>query len=276
MENYSERYNYYGVPSLIRSDFMVTPLVQTLAVEEIKSWENKEDSVVADIGAGIGVLSNHLAQSFPKLIIHHVEPSCTSVLVAGMINRSLDYERLQRELEHFRASGNENVYLFQPSRFLTLDTTAVEYLETLPRNLVSLFILSMVTLHFCGEELLEVVHLLSQKITVGGSVIIADLHSSRFLDTKKGKLVEVTLPTTNPKEKFSLQYHPRRFEDISSAMINSGFQSERIIIPQLHSIVATDFTGKSKIIQRELDLPEILGQLAPDEEPYQIEVFRKR
>jgi SAM-dependent methyltransferase len=261
----SSRYLKFGYSPIIRSDIMVTPIVQIQAKQEAQKQIKSDQEVrIADIGGGNGEIVNFLLNEVEDLtLVELVEPSSVSIMNAKNQNFSVGLERMRRGL--------------QPKNLLCHNQTSMEYLATKTNNTFGLLILCMVTLHLNPQELVSTMNLLADKTKPGGAIIIADLHSSRFDVKDHGIKKKATLPTIEPDRDFELEYYPRTFEDIISPLLSNRFELEVSVIPRLDSLVTTNHLGnRTKIICHNYDIyPRILDNLKPGDTPYQISLLRK-
>jgi hypothetical protein len=265
MTNYSSRYLEFGTRAIIRSDVMVTPVVQMLAKQEAQNQLKFDiESRIADIGGGNGEVVNFLLNELDDLrLAELVEPSSISIMNAKNQNLLLGMERMRRGL--------------QPKSLLCHNQTAMEYLATKPDNTFGLLVLCMVTLHFDPQELVTTMNLLANKTKPGGAIIIADLHSPRFDVKDQGMKKNIILPTTEPNLDFELAYYPRPFEDVIKPLLTSRFQLETSVIPKLDSIVTTNhLNNRAELITYDQGMyPRILDDIKTNNTPYQISLLRK-
>jgi hypothetical protein len=265
MTNYSSRYLEFGTRAMIRSDVMVSPVVQMLAKQEAQNQLKFDiESRIADIGGGNGEAVNFLLDEIDDLrLVELVEPSSISIMNAKNQNFLLGLERMRSGL--------------QPKSLLCHNQTAMEYLTTKPDNTFGLLVLCMVTLHFDPRELVTTMNLLANKTKPGGAIIIADLHSSRFDVKDQGMKKNIILPTTEPDLDFELEYYPRPFEDVIKPLLTSRFQLETSVIPKLDSIITTihlrNYTEKNSFGYGVY--PRILDNMNSHDTPYQISLLRK-
>jgi hypothetical protein len=261
----SSRYLEFGTRAIIRSDVMVTPVVQMLAKQEAQNQLKFDiETRIADIGGGNGGVINFLLNEVEDLkMAELVEPSSISIMNAKNQNFSLGLERIHRGL--------------QPKNLLCHNQTAMEYLATKPNNTFGLLVLCMVTLHFDPRELVTTMTLLSDKTKPGGALIIADLHSSRFDVKDKGMKKNIILPTIEPDLDFELDYYPRPFEDIITPLLTSRFELETSVIPKLDSSITTNhISNHTEITPLDHGIyPRIFDKLKPNDTPYQISLLRK-
>jgi phospholipid N-methyltransferase len=247
----------------IRSDFMVTPIAGFLAKKEIeRQLVSCTDPRVCDIGSGNGLLANSILFNSELQAIEAIEPTLN--LYRGFyLSEELNQERLKR---------NQDPKIYIPWR-----QTATEYLEAKASNTFAIIILCMVTLHFTAQELVEVMNLTSNKIRPGGSILIADLHTSRFDPADTGMKKKVILPTVDPNVNFELEYYPRPFEDITSPLLEHGFKLERTLIPALNQIKIIDNPNNitRQIPHKWQAHPRIFDSLSTNDTPYQISLLRK-
>jgi SAM-dependent methyltransferase len=266
MTNYgSSRYLEFGTGPTIRSDVMVTPVVQILSKNESQNQLNLDPDVrIADIGCGNGEVVNFLLNEVEDLkMAELVEPSSISIMNAKNQNFSLGLERMRRGL--------------QPKNLLCHNQTAMEYLTTKPDNTFGVLVLCMVTLHFDPRELVTTMTLLANKTKPGGALIIADLHSSRFDVKDKVMKKNIVLPTIEPDLDFELEYYPRPFEDIITPLLTNRFELETSVIPRLDSTITTNhMSNHTEITPHDHGIyPRILDNLKPNDTPYQISLLRK-
>jgi ubiquinone/menaquinone biosynthesis C-methylase UbiE len=266
MTNYgSSRYLEFVIKPQIRSDILVTPVVQMLAKKEAQNQLKFDiETRIADIGGGSGGVINFLLNEVEDLKkAELVEPSSVSIVNAKNQNFSLGLERMRRGM--------------QPKNLLCHNQTAMEYLATKPDNTFGLLVLCMVTLHFDPQELVTTMTLLANKTKPGGALIIADLHSSRFDVKNQGMKKNIILPTTEPDLDFELDYYPRPFEEITDSLIRNGFELKTNVIPRLNSIISTNhLSNHTEITPHDHGIyPRILDNLKPNDTPYQISLLRK-
>jgi hypothetical protein len=253
----SSRYLEFGTGPTIRSDVMVTPVVQMLSKQEAQNQLKFDiETRIADIGGGNGEVVNLLLNEIDDLrLVELVEPSNVSIMKAKNQNFSLGLERMHWGL--------------QPKSLLCHNQTAMEYLATKTDNTFGLLVLCMVTLHFDYRELVTTINLLANKTKPGGAIIIADLHSSRFDVKEHGMKKKATLPTIETDRDFELDYYPRPFEDILTPLLTNRFELETSVIPKLDSTITTNhMSNHTEIAPHDHGIyPRIFDNLKPSDTP---------